>query len=77
MLFILQDRVCLGDTNQHFKPLQADCRVMKENIEYLFVSLQVQSRCGSNENILRASKFTLCVYVLARVWGLSFQRSIT
>lgn len=35
-----------------------------EEVEYVFVSLQVQSRCGSNENILRASKWSVCMCVL-------------
>lgn len=39
------------------------CIKLWPNIEYLSVSLQVQSRCGSNENILRASKYCVCVYL--------------
>lgn len=33
------------------------------------ISLQVQSRCGSNENILRASKFSVCVCLYLSVCG--------
>uniref|UniRef100_A0AAQ5ZLZ5 Gephyrin n=1 Tax=Amphiprion ocellaris TaxID=80972 RepID=A0AAQ5ZLZ5_AMPOC len=44
----------------------ASCPTPKVHTKYLSVSLQVQSRCGSNENILRASHSAVDISKVAR-----------